>query len=101
VLAAAGLVALTTMVERLADDHRRARRLADAVATSIAPDFDPSTCRTNIVSFEHPDATGVVERLAELGVLGGTLSATTVRLVTHADVDDDAIGAAVSALAAI
>lgn len=98
VIAAAGLVALDEMVERLEDDHRRARTLAEAVANSVAPDFDPSTCRTNIVAFNHPDAAGLVDRLAVLGVLGGTLSATRVRLVTHHDVDDAQLDDACQAL---
>jgi threonine aldolase len=101
VLAAAGLVALREMVERLADDHRRALRLAEAVAATVAPDYDPSTCRTNIVAFDHPAASSLVERLAGHGVLGGTLSASRVRLVTHHDVDDAQLDDACRALAAV
>ncbi len=101
VLAAAGLVALTTMVERLAEDHARARRLADVVSGTVAPDYDPTTCRTNIVAFAHPDAAGLVERLEGQGVLAGTLSATTVRLVTHRDVNDADLEVAMKVLATI
>lgn len=90
VLAAAGLVALETMIERLADDHVRARRLADLVAATFPESgYDPASCRTNIVVFSHPDARALVAELAESGVLAGTLSRTRVRLVTHVDVDDD------------
>ena len=90
VLAAAGLVALDTMVERLAEDHARARRLADLVADAFpASDYDPSTCTTNIVVFSHPDARALVATLAEHGVLAGTLAARRVRLVTHVGVSDD------------
>jgi threonine aldolase len=101
VLAAAGLVALRTMVDRLADDHRRARRLADVVAETVGRGYDPGTCQTNIVCFEHPDAESLVDALAAHGVLAGTVSATRVRMVTHADVDDDMLAAAIGALAAI
>jgi threonine aldolase len=101
VLAAAGLVALRTMVERLADDHRRARRLADVVAETVGRGYDPTTCRTNIVCFEHADAEALVGALAEHGVLAGTVTATRVRLVTHADVDDDMLDAAMGALRAV
>ena len=45
VIAAAGIVALETMVERLADDHARARRLADALADRFPGSVDPSTVR--------------------------------------------------------
>ena len=49
VIAAAGIVALETMVDRLADDHTRARRLADALAERWPGSVDPDTVRTNIV----------------------------------------------------
>ena len=55
VIAAAGLVALRTMVDRLADDHRRAARLAEAVAERWPESgCDPATVRTNIVTWRHP-----------------------------------------------
>jgi threonine aldolase len=98
VIAAAGLVALRTMVERLADDHARARRLAEAVADTVAPDYDPGACRTNIVVFEHPHVDELVERLAASNVLIGTVGPRLARLVTHADVDDDKLDAAIAAL---
>ena len=90
VLAAAGIVALETMVDRLAEDHRRARQLAQLVAEAFPEaNYDPASCRTNIVAFDHPDARALVAELAEVGVLGGTLAPRRVRLVTHLDVDDD------------
>ena len=48
ILAAAGIVALETMVERLADDHRRARSLAVALAERWPASVDPEAVRTNI-----------------------------------------------------
>src|SRR5438067_4235697 len=56
VIAAAGIVALEHMVDRLADDHARARRLAEAVAERW-PDcgLDPASVHTNCVVFTHPD----------------------------------------------
>ena len=90
VLAAAGIVALETMVERLEHDHRRARQLAELVAGAFPETgYDPASCRTNIVAFDHPDARALVAELADVGVLGGTLSARRVRLVTHLGVDDE------------
>src|SRR3954469_20283360 len=70
VIAAAGLVALRTMVERLADDPARARRLAEAVAERW-PDggCDPEQVRTNVVTWRHPDALGIVAHLGAEGVL--------------------------------
>jgi threonine aldolase len=89
-LAAAGLVALDEMVDRLADDHARARILAGLFASTFPEaDYDPSTCRTNIVAFNHPQARQLVEELTHLGVEGGTIGPRRARFVTHAGVDDD------------
>lgn len=88
-VAAAGLVALDEMFDRLAEDHRRARRLAEAVAVAFpASEYRPTDCETNIVAFNHPSARRLVARLAEHGVLAGTLSPTRARLVTHCDLTD-------------
>lgn len=90
VLAAAGLVALDTMIERLAEDHARARRLADLFAATFPESlYDPSTCQTNIVAFNHPQARQIVDELDALGVHGGTIAPRRARFVTHADVTDD------------
>src|SRR3984957_980266 len=89
-LAAAGLVALGEMVARLAEDHARARLLAGLFASTFPEaDYDPSTCRTNIVAFNHPQARQLVEELPVLGVDGGTVGRRRARFVTHAGVDDD------------
>jgi threonine aldolase len=89
-LAAAGLVALDTMVDRLKDDHARARQLADLFAAAFPESsYDTSTCRTNIIAFDHPQARQIVAELTERGVEGGTVAPTRVRFVTHAGVSDD------------
>jgi len=90
VLAAAGLVALDMMVERLAQDHRRARTLADMLAGAFPEsNYDPATCVTNIVSFEHPQARQIAHELTERGVWCDTVAPRRVRLVTHAGIDDE------------
>ncbi|MCU1450972.1 MAG: Low specificity L-threonine aldolase [Acidimicrobiales bacterium] len=101
VIAAAGLVALQSMVERLAEDHRRARRLADAVAERF-PDggLDPSRIRTNCVTFGHPAPDELLGHLRAEGVLAGTIAPGVVRFMTHHDVDDDGVERAAKALAA-
>jgi threonine aldolase len=100
VIAAAGLVALRTMVERLADDHRRAARLAQAVADRW-PDseFEPAGVTTNIVTFRHANPTALLAHLEGEGVRAGTIAPGVVRLVTHHDVDDEGIERAIKALA--
>jgi threonine aldolase len=100
VIAAAGLVAMRNMVERLADDHRRAARLAQAVADRW-PDagLDPADVTTNIVIFRHADPAALLAHLEGEGVRAGTIAPGVVRLVTHHDVDDEGIERAIKALA--
>jgi threonine aldolase len=100
VIAAAGLVAMRTMVDRLAEDHARARRLAEAVAARW-PDagLDPADVVTNIVVFHHCDPAGVVAHLDAEGIKAGTIAPHTVRMVTHHDVDEDGIDRTCRALA--
>ena len=98
VLAAAGLVALADVHDRLATDHARARRLAEACAERWPGSVDPEAVRTNIVLAEVGDAAAVCRLLQDQGVLGLPFSPTTLRLVTHGDVDDVGIDRAVAAL---
>jgi threonine aldolase len=100
VIAAAGLVALA-MVDRLRDDHERARRLAEAVAERW-PDvgLDLDRVRTNIVVFHHPGAVALLDHLAAEGVLATTVAPGLVRFCVHHDVDDVGLERARKALAA-
>jgi threonine aldolase len=94
ILAAAGLYALDHHVARLADDHTRARRLAQTVADAVPDVVDPATVETNIVVLEVPDASGVVARCRAADVLVGALDPTHVRLLTHLDLDDEQVDVA-------
>jgi threonine aldolase len=100
VLAAAGLVALDEMVTRLAEDHRRAARLAAAVLDRWPESMPEPYGGTNLVVFTHPDPAGVLADLAAHGVLAGTIAPGVLRLATHVDVDDAGIDTAVSAIRA-
>jgi threonine aldolase len=89
IIAAAGVYALRHHVERLAEDHANARRLAKGLAELPGVALDPATVETNIVFFEltgRLDATAFVERLLERGVRMGAMGPRTVRAVTHLDV---------------
>ncbi len=100
VLAAPGLVALGHMVERLADDHARAARLAEAVALRWPScGLDPASVRTNIVVFDHRAPGALLAHLEDNGVLAHAIAPGRVRLVTHHDVDDDGIERTLAALA--
>ena len=98
VLAAAGLVALRDHRDRLALDHARARRLAEACAERWPGSLDPDLVRTNIVLAEVGDAAAACHALSQSGVLALPFAPTTLRLVTHGDVDDAGIDRAVAAL---
>jgi threonine aldolase len=95
VLAAAALHALDHHVERLAEDHEHARLLAEACGT------DPALTETNIVVVDVPDATAVVAEAREQGVLVGAVGPTKVRLLTHLDVDRQAVEQAAKVLGEI
>lgn len=87
VIAAAGIVALEQMVDRLADDHANARRLAEGLAGMPGICLDPTKVQTNIVIFGLadglPDAAGFCQRLAAEGVRMLPISPRQVRAVTH------------------
>ncbi|MFC0003326.1 threonine aldolase family protein [Micromonospora siamensis] len=99
VLAAAGRYALAHHVERLAEDHARAARLAEAVAPFGVL---AGPVRTNIVPLDltkHPlDAKQFAAAARAEGVLVSVLGPRTARLVTHLDLTDDAITRATESL---
>ena len=84
------LYALDHHVERLAEDHARARRLAEGIG------LDPATAETNFVPI--PDEPGLRERLLERGVGVGDLRPGWLRAVTHLDVGDEEIERAVDVM---
>jgi threonine aldolase len=92
VLAAAALYALDHHVERLADDHARARRLAEGIG------LDAVDVETNFVAIPDPEGEGIA-RAADAGVALGDLRPGWLRAVTHLDVTDDDVDAAIAALA--
>jgi threonine aldolase len=99
VIAAAGLYALEHHVDRLADDHANARRLAEGLAAIDGITIDSSSVETNIVAFGVPDAPAFCAALEDDGILMGPLGADRVRAVTHLDVDADGIERALAAAA--
>lgn len=102
IIAAAGIVALQTMVDRLAEDHRRARRLAEAIADRPGLALDLETVQTNIVVFRvtkaGEDAASVIAKLKAEGVLASDNARDIVRLVTHKDVGDADVDRAIAAI---
>lgn len=105
VIAAAGIVALTQMVDRLAEDHEHARILAEGLAAIPGVAVDLSTVQTNMVYFtitdERWDAASLAGALARAGVRCNAMGQRTIRLVTHKDVSRADVDAALVRLAAV
>ena len=93
IIAAAGLYALEHHIDRLADDHARARKLAEVLSQLPFVTIDPKRVDTNILVLELSakkiDAHAFVERLKGRGVLCSAFSKCLVRMVTHLDFDDE------------
>ncbi len=105
VLAAAGIVALEQMTERLAEDHRRARRLAEGLfqIPALQPAFGMP--QTNMVFVSLRDevsktAGQVAEELSRRGILVGVTALKTFRLVLHYWIDDEDVEKTVAGFAA-
>ncbi len=95
VLAAAGIVALNEMVDRLADDHGNARKLAEGLAEMPGISIDPNQIHTNIVYFEvkREDMTveELVKRLDDDGARMLPVGPGRIRAVTHYHITSDDI----------
>jgi threonine aldolase len=94
VIAAAGIVALEEMVDRLADDHANARYLAQELSKIPGVEIDPSLVQTNILFWKHAaiDTPTLAGRLRESGVLCSMVHGR-LRMLTHhgierEDIDD-------------
>jgi threonine aldolase len=105
VIAAAGIVALEQMVDRLADDHANARRLAEGLAAIPGIGLDPARVQSNIVIFDlldgAPDAAGFTQQLAGHGVKMSIVAGRKVRAVTHHGVEAAHIEQALAAAAQV
>jgi threonine aldolase len=98
IIAAAGLYALDHHVDRLAEDHKNARALAEGLAELPGIELDPAQVETNIVVFGHRDPAALCAALEREGVLMGAVGPRTVRAVTHLDVDRTNIDTALAAV---
>ena len=102
IVAAAGVYALDHHLERIADDHRRARRLGESLAAGGIP-VDVEAIETNFVQIDLAllgiGVADALERLRAAGVaLSDTIHPTRIRAVTHLDVSDDEIEEASDAI---
>jgi len=94
IIAAAGIVALETMVDRLAEDHANAKRLAEGLADIPGIELDPGRVQTNFVFFDLSNrvtARQLADRVARDGVLIGVNAERRIRVVTHYGIERDDI----------
>ena len=98
IVAAAALHALDHHVDRLAEDHGNARRLAGGLAAIGGVTIDPAAVETNIVFFEVPDPGSLHGALAEAGVEMSRFGPHRIRAVTHLDVTEQDIDTALEAV---
>ena len=95
VMAAAALVALNGMIDRLAEDHRRAKRIAEGLHAIDPQLTDPRLVETNIVMIDvghsGSDAKTWIAALQKAGLDSGAWSRNSLRLVTHRHIDDAAV----------
>ncbi len=102
VIAAAGIVALDEMIDRLPEDHARARRLAEGLAAVPGLSVDLETVQTNIVILRPPPGVDHAAAMAELhhrGVRVSDYGTRGLRMVTHYQIDDEAIDRVLAAVA--
>jgi threonine aldolase len=101
IIAAAGIVALESMVDRLAEDHENARKLAFGLADLPGVILDPGTVQTNIVFFDlapRIDVPAFLAGLRDRGIKASASAPHRIRLVTHYGISSDDIDRALLAL---
>ncbi len=105
IIAAACLHALDHHVDRLAEDHANARRLAEGLAEMAGVILDPASIETNLVFFDlapsAPPAPELAARLLERGIRIGAMDERRMRAVTHLDIAAADIDRALEAMAAV
>ena len=89
ILAAAGIVALRDMRERMIEDHERASELAKGLANIEGIFINMETVQTNMVYFRIDDAAEIAEAMKKRGILCNALTSDSIRLVTHYQITDD------------
>jgi threonine aldolase len=104
IVAAAGIVSLESMIERLDEDHTRAKRLADGLSKVKGIVVDKGSPYTNMVYFDLTqdaplNAEQIMNQLKDRGILVGPESYTRFRLVTHYWIDDAGVDQTVQAFA--
>jgi len=102
IIAAPGIIALEKMIDRLKDDHRNARILAEKLAKTDGISINLETVQTNMIVFDVRNlgvtATQFTQKLSEQGVKSLPRSETAIRMVTHRGIEEEDIEYAVESI---
>ena len=103
ILAAAGIYALENNIERMKEDHRRAKTIAQAIEEMDHVSVDVDAVQTNMVYFSSNQysASEVSQRMAVAGIDMFDISPTHCRIVTHLHVTDEDVQNVIQALSAL
>jgi threonine aldolase len=105
IIAAPGIVALEKMIDRLEEDHRNARRLAEGIARIEGIKIDLGTIKTNMIYFDISDLDlsddVFLLKLREKGVLALIIEKDKVRMVTHRGIEKDQVEKTIAAIESI
>jgi threonine aldolase len=99
IIAAAGIVGINTMIDRLEEDHLNAKKLAHGLANIPGISIDPLNIKTNIVIFTLDDGNtlNILKDLAKAGILGSFNGSNRIRMVTHYGISSEDIDLALVA----
>ena len=105
IVAAAGIIGIEKMVDRLAEDHANARNLAVGIADVAPAAINLDLVQTNMVMVDaaalNTDSRTLIKALKDEGILAGPNSPSVVRFVTHKDVDAEGVRSAIDAFARV
>ena len=97
-----GIFALENHIERMADDHARARKLAEDIGNMDGFNVDISTVETNMVYITTDTlASDVIKSLSEKGIDALDLGPNMLRLVTHLHINDEDIERTINAFSTL
>ncbi len=99
IIAAAGIVGINTMIDRLEEDHLNAKKLAHGLANIPGISIDPLNIKTNIVIFslDNGNTLNMLKDLAKAGILGSFNGSNRIRMVTHYGINAEDIDLALTA----
>ena len=105
IIAAPGIVALESMIDRLKEDHVNARRLAEGIAKIQGIQVDLSRVQTNMVYFDiaglRVTADFFISKLKEKDVLALALTENKIRMVTHKGIEKKHVDKSIAAIESI